>query len=357
MKTHLSVSIGLVAMLTLNNACGDNADTSGLDASVSQKIEDKWGDKVDLSKEIELDPLFFADQMTAIKSSLKNLTLGANLSASLQFASTVVFDIGGGMSFTELFNRNMLHQVNVLRMRDVDGKEDGRGLFVDADTVAAHRLIQCSSQKVITQGSEMGPKANVGISFLGLNLSGRVDSGLKMQSSTDYTMKRGYYETKTDVRLNDIFAICDDIAKTDAALMNIDHISKVVKLDFAAESDLEAIAYEVASGKKVRNFKYQNLKFDFQLEHKGSDTVTFEATPEAHFIDPRIEVTVHYTKVGDRVVIQGVDQACKSNCSSYKDENGLHGLYGKGEHATTAQVASAIKLMSSIFAATALGSK
>lgn len=261
------------------------------------------------------------------------------------------------MNFTELFNRNMLHQVSILRLRDVDGKEDGRGLFIDADTVAAHRLFQCSSQKVITQGSEMAPKANLGISFLGLNLSGRVESGLKMESSTDYTLKRGYSETKKDIRLNDIFDICADIARNDATLININHISKVVKLNFASESDLEAIAFDVAKGKKVKNFKYQNLKFDYELKKRSADSVTFAAMPHAHFFNPRIDVTVHFTKDGDRVTIQGVDQKCEDNCKNYQDEDGSHGLDGSGEHATVAQSEKSIKLMSSIFAATAMGSK
>ncbi|MBC7660693.1 MAG: hypothetical protein H7249_13440 [Chitinophagaceae bacterium] len=55
MKDLIAGSIGLVGLLTLTIGCGENPSASGLNASVSKKIEEKWSKKVELTKEISFE--------------------------------------------------------------------------------------------------------------------------------------------------------------------------------------------------------------------------------------------------------------------------------------------------------------
>lgn len=343
----------LISLLGLSTACGVTTQDSGLDSSVNESIEQKWNSQIDLSREQSPD---LAGNLKATKSSVDSVEVGAKLSASFKFGTSVIFDVGGGMEWGEVFERKVFHEVVVGREKDRDGSGDGQGVFVDANTVAANRYINCKSQKVLTDNSNFGVNASGGISFMGLELGARAGTSTKMASSTDYTMDRGFYKTKANTPLSRIFELCGDIAKSDVALQNINHINEVIKLNFNAGEDLEKLAREVAKGKKVNNFKFHNIKYDFKILRKEQDKITFEIFPDTHYADPKLESVVFYHHDQNRIVVDRVEQKCVSNCQNYHDAEKKHGLKGHGEHATKAQSEKYIKLISTIFAATALNS-
>ncbi|RYZ58842.1 MAG: hypothetical protein EOP07_05805 [Proteobacteria bacterium] len=353
MTKNLIVFTGLISLLGLSTACGNVTD-SNLNASVNQSIEQKYASTFDLSRELSPN---LADNLNATKSSVDSVEIGAKVSAAFKFGTNVIFDIGGGMDFADIFERKVLHEVVVGREKDSNGEGDGRGVFIDQDTVAANRFVNCKTQKVITDNSKFNANVGGGMSFMGLELSSRVGTGVKMEASTDYTMNRGYYKTKTDTKLARIFELCADIAKSDVALQNINHINEVVKLNFNQGEDLENLAKKVAEGKKVNDFKFHNMKYDFQISKREAGKLTFTIFPDTHWADPKIESYVKYHNDGSRIVIEEVTQECKSNCQNYHDETNKHGIKSYGDKATKEQSERYIKLISSIFAATALNSK
>lgn len=353
MSRYTRPVLSLVGILSLTSACGASQNSS-LDASVNQNIEQKWSSQIDLSKELNPD---LADNLKASKSSLDSIEVGAKLSASFKFGQSVIFDVGGGMEWSDVFERKVLHEVVVGREKDRDGSGDGQGVFIDAQTVAANRYINCRSQKVLTDNSSFGGNASGGISFMGLELGARAGAGQKISASTDYTMNRGFYKTKQNTPLARIFELCGDIAKSDVALQNIDHINEVVRLNFNAGEDLEKLAREVANGKKVNNFKFHNIKYDFKIIRRENGRMTFEIFPDTHHADPKLEAVVSYHQDQNRTIVDKVEQRCVSNCQNYHDAESKHGLKSHGDRATKAQSEKYIKLISTIFTATATNSR
>ncbi len=353
MKKQIVMCTGLISLLGLNAACGNVSD-SNLNASVNQSIEQKYAPMFDLSREQSPN---LADNLKATKSTVDSIEIGAKVSAAFKFGTSVIFDIGGGMDFAEVFERKVLHDVVIGREKDSNGDGDGNGVFLDQDTVAGNRYINCRSQKVITDNSKFNANVGGGIAFAGLELSSRVGTGVKMEASTDYTMNRGFYKTKTPVKLARIFELCADIGRSDVALQNINHINEIVKLNFNKGEDLEKLAKQVAEGKKVNNFKFHNMKMDFQIAKRENNRIVFTVIPDTHWADPILEVTVKYHREGDRAVIEQVAQTCKKDCQNYHDETNKHGLHSYGEKATKEQSERYIKLIATIFTATALNSK
>lgn len=291
------------------------------------------------------------------KSSLDFVEIGSKVGASFKFGTTAVFDISAGMKYDDIFQRQILHEVIVGRERDADGSGDGNGVFIDKDTVAANRFVRCKSQKVISDSNSFTGNAGGGISFLGLELGTRIGTGRKLASSTDYTMERGFYKTKQNTPLARIFELCGDIAKSDVALQNINHINEVVKLNFNAGENLEDLAKKVARGEKVNNFQFHNMKMDFEILRRGNESITYKVHPDTHWADPVLEVEVKYKKEGQRVVVQDVIETCKADCQNYHDSERKHGLKRYGEDLTRAQAEKYIKLVGTIFTAVALDSK
>lgn len=349
---HL-LATSLVGIIGLNASCGSQ-NNSRLNASVNQSIEQKWSNQFDLSR--ELSPRL-ADNLTATKSTLDSVKIGANVGVSFQFGTTAVFDIDAKMKYDDVFQRQILHEVVVGREKDADGTGDGQGVFIDADTVAANRFVRCKSQKVISDSNKFKTNAGGGISFLGLELGTRIGTGQKLASSTDYTMKRGFYKTKQNTKLAQIFELCGDIAKSDVALQNINHINEVVKLNFNAGENLEDLAKKVARGEKVNNFQFHNMKMDFEILRRGANSITYKVHPDTYWADPVIEAEVKYQKEGSRIVVQDVTETCKSDCQNYHDSEKKHGLKPQGEDLTREQAEQYIKLISTIFTAVALDSK
>lgn len=346
-------AIPLVSILGLSSACGSSQD-SKLNASVNENIERKWNSQIDLSKERSPE---LADNLKASKSSIDSVDVGAKLSASLKFGSSVIFDIGGGFEWNDVFERKVLNEVVIGREKDRDGTGDGEGVFINAETVAANRYVNCRSQKVLVDNSNFSLNASGGISFLGLGLNTHAGTSRKLSSSTDYTMDRGYYKTKENVSLARIFELCSDIARSDVALQNINRINEVVQMNFNAGEDLEKLAREVAQGKKVNNFKFHNIKYDFKIIRREQGKIIFEIYPDTHYADPRLEATVSYHQNGNRTVVDRVEQRCVKDCQNYHDAESKHGLKSFGEHATKGQSEKYIKLISTIFTATATNSK
>ncbi len=351
MRTHVAAI--LLGALGLNASCGTNQN-SGLSSSVNQTIEKKWSSQVDLSK--EQSPAL-ADNLKATKSSLDNSQIGAKVGASFKFGSNVIFDIGANMSFEEVFQRQILNEVTIGRAKDVDGSGDGNGVFVDKDTVAAHRYISCKSEKVISENSSYGAGVSGGINFLGLGMQTNASTGRKLASSTDYTMDRGFYYTKTNMPLAQVFELCGDIAKSDVALQNIDHINDIVNLNFDQGANLEDIARKIANGKKVNNFQFHNMKLDMQIKERKSDSIVFTVIPDTYWSDPIILAEVKYSKVGDRIAVQSVIQTCTKDCQNYHDSAKNHGLKPQPSSLTKDQAEKYIKLLATIFTATAVGSR
>lgn len=354
MKQRSLVQISLVAILGLSlNACGKQED-SELDASVNKSITQKYAGQFDLSK--ELSPSL-ADNLNTTKSNLDTVEIGAKVGASFKFGSSVIFDIGAEMKYDDIFQRHVLHNVVIGRAKDSDGKGDGNGVFIDANTVAANRYVQCKSQKVISDNSDFSGSVGGGISFMGLGMSTRVGTGKKIASSTDYTMNRGFYRTQKNMPLARIFELCGDIAKSDVALKNINHINEIVKMNFNAGEDLEKLASEVAAGKKVNDFKFNNMKMDFQILRRDDKKIVYKVYPDTHWADPVIEVEVDYVKSNGRTTVKGIKQTCKSDCQNYHDSERKHGLKRYGDHLTKVQAEKYIRLVSTIFTAKATGSK
>lgn len=350
-------TFGLLTLL-FTAGCGVEDHTpSQLNASVSRTLEKNWGGKIDLSKEHTIEDKDWADGLKATRSSVKSVKLGAGVIAGLQFGSSLAFNVGPGLEFAQVFERRLLNTVGLLRMKDLNGTEDGRGLFVDPNTVAAHNYIHCTAEKVITQSSNLSPQAHAGVSFMGLTLSTGVEGVLKVEASTDYAMNRGYYETKVDIKLSDIFDFCTAAAMEDIALQHVDRINKTVKMNFKDMGKLEDVAKDVARGKKVNNFLYEGMKFDFEIRKRESNLITYEVHPDTRDADPRLEVSVHYKTTGDfqRIAIESIDQVCVSHCETYRDDDGhKHGLHSYGPRATVDKNSQAIKLLASIFTASAL---
>ncbi len=353
MSRNVSCAFTILGIFALAQGCGSSQD-SGLNASVNQSIEQKWSSQIDLSRELSPE---LADNLKASKSSLDTIEVGAKLNASFKFGQTVIFDIGGGMEWNDVFERKVLHEVVIGREKDRDGTGDGQGVFVDANTVAANRYISCKSQKVLTDSSNFGGNASGGISFMGLELGTRAGAGQKLSASTDYTMNRGFYKTKQNTSLARVFELCGDIAKSDVALQNINHINEVVRLNFNSGENLERLAKDVAAGKKVNNFQFHNLKYDFKIIRRENGKITFEIFPDTHYADPKLEATVSYHNDQTRIVVDNVEQRCVSNCQNYHDAESKHGLKSYGEHATKAQSEKYIKMISTIFTATAANSR
>lgn len=348
------VQISFISILGLSAASCGVQNSSKLDASVNQSIEAKYASQFDLSKEASPE---LADNLTASKSTLDKTEIGAKVGASFKFGSTVVFDIGAGMNYEDVFQRQVLHEVVIGREKDRDGSGDGQGVFVDSETVAANRWVNCKSQKVIADSSDFGASASGGISFFGLELGTRVGTGRKIASSTDYTMNRGYYKTKENLPLARVFELCGDIAKSDVALQNINHINEIVKLNFNAGENLEELANKVARGEKVNNFQFHNMKMDFEISQREANRIVYKVHPDTHWADPVLEVAVTYKKDGQRAVIESIDQLCKSDCQNYHDSERKHGLKRYGEHLTKAQAEKYIRLVATIFTAKAVDSK
>lgn len=349
----LRVSSSLLALLLFDNACGTGA-SSNLNASVNQSIEQKWSSQIDLSKEQSPQ---LADNLNATKSTVNFVEIGSKVGASFKFGSSVIFDVGASMEFADLFERKVFHEVVIGRAKDVDGNGDGNGVFLDQDTVAGDRYVHCKSQKVITDASNYGGTVSGGISFLGLDLSTRVGSGVKMASATDYTMNRGFYRTKGPIKLARIFELCSDIAKSDVALQNINHINEIAKLNFNAGENLEELARKVAAGEKVNDFQFHNMKMDFQIDKRQQDKIIFRVHPDTHWSDPVLSVEVNYKKEGERTVFQGIKQTCLSDCQNYHDSERSHGLKRYGEDLTKEQAEKYIRLIAMIFTAEATHSK
>ncbi len=352
--------MGLVGSLGLHTSCSnrkhaaDSSRTPEPGASSGEYIENVSLAQIDISRELSPE---LTDNLTASQSSLDFAEIGSNVGASFKFGSTAVFDIGAGMKFDDVFQRNILHEIVVGRAKDVNGTGDTNGVFVDKDTVAANRFIKCKSQKVISDSNSFGASASAGISFLGLELGTRVGTGRKLTSSTDYTMNRGFYKTNVPVALNSIFELCRKLAKSDIALQNIKHISEVIKLNFSDEEGLEEVAKKVARGEKVNNFRFHNMQMDFQILKRGPDSITYTVYPDTHFADPRLEIEVKYQMENARAVIAEVIQMCKDDCQNYHDSQAGHGLKSLGETLSKDQAEKYLKLIATVFTAVAMDSK
>ncbi|MBC7658805.1 MAG: hypothetical protein H7249_03770 [Chitinophagaceae bacterium] len=346
--------IGLLGTSSLLASCGTSSN-SEVQSSVFQSIEDKWSGAFDLSREITLPHM--ADNLTATKSRVDTMSIGSKVNAEFSFTDYVTFTVGGGMEFGELFERKVLTEAVIGRVKDERGTQSGDGVFQDAVTVNPGVILNCKAQKVISESSNMGVNANAGISFIGMGISANASTGQKLAASTDYVMNRGYYTTKTSVKLSQIFELCQDIGKSDIALQNVDHINDVIQLNFSGANNLEKLAKDVAAGKKVNNFQYKHIKYDFQRKTKDNNQVVFTIYPDTGYADPKLESTVKYQMDGQRAVIEDVSQKCVSNCQNYIDQNGKHGLHSYGDKATKAEAESSIKVISTIFAAAVLGSK
>lgn len=354
MRKRSIIQVSLASLLGLSAiSCGAQQD-SGLNASVNESIEQKYGAIFDLSRESSPN---LADNLTATKSTLDKTEIGAKVGASFKFGASVIFDIGASMNYDDIFERQVLHEVVIGREKDSDGTGDGQGVFVDANTVAANRWVNCKSQKVIADSSSFGGSASGGISFLGLELGTRVGTGRKVASSTDYTMSRGFYKTKENLPLARVFELCGDIAKSDVALQNINHINEIVKLNFAAGENLEELANKVARGEKVNNFQFHNMKMDFEILRREDNKIVYKVHPDTHWADPILEVEVNFKKEGQRVVVEGVTESCKKDCQNYHDSERKHGLKRYGEDLTKAQAEKYIRLVATLFTAKAADSK
>lgn len=354
MKARSLVQVSLASLLGLTAASCGVQQGSNLNASVNESIDQKYASLFDLSTEQSPD---LADNLTATKSTLDKTEIGAKVGASFQFGTSVIFDIGANMSYEDVFQRQVLHEVIIGREKDKDGSGDGNGVFIDADTVAANRWVHCKSQKVISDSSDFGASASGGITFLGLGLSTRVGTGKKIASSTDYTMNRGYYKTKENMPLARVFELCGDIAKSDVALQNINHINEIVNLNFEAGENLEELANKVARGEKVNNFQFHNMKMDFEIQGREANKIIYKVHPDTHWADPVLEVAVTYKKDGQRATIESVTETCKSDCQNYHDSERKHGLKRYGEDLTKAQAEKYIRLVATIFTAKAVDSK
>ncbi|MBC7658804.1 MAG: hypothetical protein H7249_03765 [Chitinophagaceae bacterium] len=357
MSRKLPYIVTLVSLLGLSTAC-KTAGTSKLDASVSQSIEEKWSYSVDLTKEI-----FFVfdagigDSLKATKTKVDTVEVGAKVNPVLSIGGVTLLRLGPTIEIKNLYERKLLNEIQLVREKDVAGTGDGQGLFVDANTVAADRLVNCKAQKVITEGASYAKTQGGAINFVGLGLSLNKETNIKMSASTDYVMSRGFYRLKTNMAVNDLLQLCSDIARSDVALQNLDTINETIALNFDNEARLMGLADDVARGKKVNNFQFHNIKYDYRIRARESGKIFFEVFPDTKYADPKLDIEVDYSAYGNVPQIDNIIQKCVSNCQNYKDDSGKHGLHGYGEKATVAQSQQYLNMISAIFAARALGIK
>lgn len=356
------VTMTLIGILGLHASCNkpkSNRSVGSPQGAEAGSAVGAGGEKLttplDMSRELSPD---LADNLNATQSSLDTVAIGANVGASFKFGTTAVFDIGGGMKYEDMFQRQVLNEVIVGRAKDVDGTDASTGVFIDKDTVAANRYIKCKSQKVISDSNSFSTKASAGISFLGLELGTRVGTGRKLSTSTDYTMNRGYYRTTEPMALSRIFELCSNLAKNDIALQNINHISEVIKLNFSSTEMLEEVAKKIARGEKANNFQFHNMRMDFQILKKSDGEIVFTVHPDTHYADPTIDVTVSFRKDDSRVVVLDVSFACKGECQNYVDTKGNHGLKGVGStDLKKVDAEKYMKMAATLFTAVAFDSK
>lgn len=353
MRKPLKYAISLVALLGLNVSCGTSAN-SNLNASVNQTIEQKYSSKIDLSR--EQSPTL-ADNLNASRSRLDSTDIGSKINPSLKIGGYTIFSFGPQMEFKEVFERKVLTEVVIGRAKDTNGEGDGEGVFIDQNTVAAKRFINCKSQKVISDASSKLTTSSSGPSFLGLSLKKDKNTGKYVTASTDYTMSRGFYQLKENTSIENLLELCADIAKSDEGLKNLESINEVIQMNFDKEEELLKISDQIAEGKKVNNFLYGNQKFDFKIRARENGKIFFEVFPDTHWADPKLDIEVRYSMNGSRAQINEVIQTCKSNCQNYHDETNKHGIKSYGEKATKDLSEKQLKLLSTLFAARALNSK
>ncbi len=128
-------------------------------------------------------------------------------------------------------------------------------------------------------------------------------------------------------------------------------------MNFEAGENLEELAGKVARGEKANNFQFHNMKMDCERLRRENNKIVYKVHPDTHWADPVIEVEVSFRKDGQRVTVDNVSQACKSDCQNYHDSERKHGLKRYGEHLTKAQAEKYMNLVATIFTAKALDSK